>query len=50
MGTVTTEEPPPPEPSSRRTPDLRWLLRLILVVIAAGFAPFERIEPARAVG
>ncbi len=32
MGTVATEEPTPSEPSSRRTPDLRWVLRLILVV------------------
>jgi hypothetical protein len=32
MAAVTSEEPPPPEPSSGRKPDLRWVLRLILVV------------------
>jgi hypothetical protein len=32
MATVATEEPTPSEPVSRRKPNLRWVLRLILVV------------------
>jgi len=32
MATVVTEEPSPSEPSSLRRRDLRWVLRLILVV------------------